>query len=396
MAFRLVHITDINVLKSINPPALKELFFLSAGFNAPLLDDGSVDFRKMCDLLTEPERIPPEIANALFYIDALSTPSGADALQEQAEASGLSIPCAGKEVSPADYVLQVWLEHPDLVKRALAESSVENIQATESFYGRDITGSAAISRQKLKAVEKAMDRWFTAKRRGTGTEISHFKKDGAQWFVIRRGDAFRRETLINQRTKDSDASFGYPEIHDILIYDHGFNELRIRAKGVNIKKEYRRVFGLELFGDPDYFMPGRKFTLNPLLERKEASLNCGGIPGLLGARLTRIEYPLRTHRNEVVSHVSDDVLASFAERESLPGTDSIPLWASIPALSSATIRLHIGECDGLRIGERSVKIIPPNRALYKRDAALPVIERFLIRNGFILQRPGAADAEVRA
>jgi hypothetical protein len=371
----------------MNESALKELFSLSSGFNAPLQNDGKIDFKKLFGLLTEPENIPSEVANALFYIDALSTPSGADTLQEQAETVGLDISCVGENVSPSDYVLKVWLQRPDLVKRVLAESSVETIQAAESFYGRDVAGLTSIPKFKINAVEKAMDRWFTGKRRGTGTEISHFKKADAHWFVIRRGDAFRRETLINQKTKDSDASFGYPEIHDILIYDPVFNELRIRAKGVNIKKEYRRVFGLELFGDVDYFTLGDKFTLKPLLERKKDALNCGGIPGIRGARLTRIEYPLRNDQNEVISHAADDILASFAGRESSLGASSTLLWSSITSLSSVTIKLDIGECDGVRIGERSVRIIPPNRALYKRDGALPLIEQFLIYNGFVLQRP---------
>jgi hypothetical protein len=95
----------------------------------------------------------------------------------------------------------------------------------------------------------------------------------------------------------------------------------------------------------------------------------------------------------MVCHSSDDIFASFAEREG--GIDnSVSLsWSSIPQLSSATIKLDIGECDGLLIGERSVRIIPPNRALYKRDGALPLIEQFLIKNEFVLNRAEAADAE---
>ena len=46
------------------------------------------------------------------------------------------------------------------------------------------------SKKKLKTVEKAMDRWFTGKCRGTGTEISHLKKADAHWFVVRRGGVF--------------------------------------------------------------------------------------------------------------------------------------------------------------------------------------------------------------
>ena len=393
MAFKLSHITDIDVLKSFSGPNLKALFSLSPEFTLPTGADGKTDFKKLVEVLLEPQKLPQKITSALYYIDALATPAGSDALQDAVaiHAPDLKIEC--KNTSCADCILQVWLSRPDLVKRVLAESSVESIQATDSFYGRDATGLKSVSKAKIKAIAEAMDRWFTSKRRGTGTEISRFDKMGTIWFVVRRGDAFRREAVINQKTKASESNFGYPEIHDILIYDPEFNELRIHANGVAIKKEYRRVFGLELFGDGDYFTLGKKFTLVPLLKKKGKAINHAGIPGILGSRLTRIEYPIGNAQKEMVCHSSDDIFASFAEREG--GIDnSVSLsWSSIPQLSSATIKLDIGECDGLLIGERSVRIIPPNRALYKRDGALPLIEQFLIKNEFVLNRAEAADAE---
>lgn len=156
------------------------------------------------------------------------------------------------------------------------------------------------------------------------------------------------------------------------------------------KKQYRRVLGAVLFGDNVHFSLGEKYTLAPLLKGKKHALRL--VKGIESARLTQIEIPMGNIQNEVIKHTSDNVLASFDERDPSTGASASISWDAIPALSSATIKVYIGTVDGIEIGERSIRIIPPNRALFKRDAATPIIEEFLERNEYVLGPPEVEDA----
>jgi hypothetical protein len=395
MAFRLSHITNEASLQGCSQSDLEALLSSDSEFTIPKTPGGKIDSKKLVSLFLVPEDLPRQIANTLYYVDALATIDGADLLQGQFEERYTDFSFGAASVCPIGCTIKAWLKDSLLVKQVLAENSVENIQATDLFCGQTVEGFKKVSKAQITAIEKAMDRWFIKNRRGTGTEINSFLRNGSRWFVIRRGDAFRRESLINQKTRESEPSFGYKELHDIVIYDPETNELLIHAAGIKVKREYARVFGQVLFGDADFFTPGDSYTLDNLLEQKVEALNYGGIPGLHGARLTRIEYPVDNDQNEVVAHSSDDLFASFAERENTIAPAGV-IWDSIKQLTQATIKLEVGEVDGVLIGERSVRICPPNRVLFKRDNASPLIVRFLRQNDYVIERKGDGDAEEAA
>lgn len=392
MAFRLSHITNEASLKGCSQSDLEALLSGDSEFTIPKTPDGHIDCKRLVELFLVPEDLPRQTANTLYYIDALATVDGADLLQDQFEERYPDFSFGAAAVCPIGCAIKAWLKDSLLVKQVLAENSVENIQATDLFCGQTVEGCKKVSKAQVTAIEKALDRWFVKNRRGTGTEINPFIRNGSRWFVIRRGDAFHRESLINQKTGESEPSFGYKELHDIAIYDPETNELLIHATGIKIKKEYARVFGQVLFGDSDFFALGDSYTLDNLLKNKEGALNFGGIPGLHGSRLTRVEYPVDNAQNEVVAHSSDDLFASFAERENTIAPAGVT-WDSIKRLTQATIKLEVGEVDGVLIGERSVRICPPNRVLFKRDNAAPLIDRFLRQNEYVIERKGDGDAE---
>jgi len=395
MAFRLSHITNEASLQGCSQSDLEALLSNDSEFIIPKTPGGKIDCKQLVGLLLVPEDLPRQTANTLFYIDALATVDGADLLQDQFEERYPDFSFGVAAVCPIGCAIKAWLKDSLLVKQVLAENSVENIQATDLFCGQTVEGCKKVSKAQITSIEKAMDRWFIKNRRGTGTEINSFLRNGSRWFVIRRGDAFRRESLINQKTRESEPSFGYKELHDIVIYDPETNELLIHAAGIKVKREYARVFGQVLFGDADFFTEGDLYTLDNLLKNKEGALNFGGIPGLHGARLTRVEYPVDNDQNEVVAHSSDDLFASFAARENTV-VPAGATWDSIKRLTQATIKLDVGEVEGILIGERSMKICPPNRVLFKRDNAFPLMDRFLRQNGYVLERKGTGDAEEAA
>ena len=392
MAFRLSHIIDEVALKDGSQSDLEALLSSDPTFMIPRLKSGEIDCKKLVGLFLFPQKLPDRLANALYYIDAMATNDGADELQTAFEKAYDDFSLKEAHFCPIGCAIKAWLKDSDLVKRVLAESSVDNIQATDVFRGPAGKGKKTVTKANISSLEKEMGRWFAANRRGKTVEVSRFKRDDTIWFVIRRGDAFKREAQINQDTGESVASFGYKELHDIVIYDPEINDLQIHADGAKVKRQYAIAFGEVLFGDIDFFKLGDVYTLAPLLKKKGGALNCGGIPNLNSARLVRIEYPVGNDQNETVAHKSDDLLASFDEREKKLTSAGV-LWASISSLSQATIKLDFGVVDGIKIGERSVRICPPGRVLFKRDGAAPLIEKFLRQNGYVLDKPGGSDAE---
>jgi len=390
MAFRLSNITDEEALKGCSQTDLAALLATDAEFIIPKKRDGQIDCKKLVDLFFVPQKLPVNLANALYYIDEMSTKDAADHLQTAFELKYPDFICAPAPVCSVGCAIKAWLKDADLVKRVLAENSVENIQATDVFRGPPEKGRKAITKTQVAALQKSLVPWFAFNRRGSQTEITRFDRDGVLWFIVRRGDAFKREAQINQDTGASEASFGYKELHDIIIYDPEANDLQIHADGTKIKQQYSRVFGEILFGDVDFFVPGAAYTLEPLLQKKSGALNYGGIANLNGARLVRIEYPVGNDQNEMVAHKSDDLLASFGGREATLTSTGVH-WDSITCLSQATIKLDFGQVDGVQIGVRSVRICPPRRVLYKRDGAAPLIEQFLRNNQFILDKEETPD-----
>ncbi|QHI69849.1 hypothetical protein [Tichowtungia aerotolerans] len=392
MAFRLLNITNEVALGDGSQSDLEALLSSDQKFTIPRLKNGDINCRKLVEQFRLPEDLPRKLANALYYIDAMATNDGADQLQTEFEKVHPDFTLEEAHVCPIGCSIKAWLKDSALVKRVLAETSVENIQATDVFRGPSGKTRKTVTKNHISKLTTLMRLWFDANRRGKRAEITHFKRNGAIWFVVRRGDAFKREAQINQDTGESVASFGYKELHDIVIYDPEMNDLQVHADGTKVKRQYALAFGEALFGDIDFFQPGDVYTLKPLLKKKSGALNCGGIPGLTGARLFRIEYPVGNSQNETVAHKSDDLLVSFAEREKSLASSGV-LWNSIQQLRQATIKLEFTEVDGVQIGERSVRICPPGRVLFKRDGAAPLIERFLKQNGYVLDKPEAEDAE---
>lgn len=392
MAFSLTNIAKEQVLKDLDEKDLKTLLASDPAFTIPLNQKGALDCRKLAEQLMLPDELPEKLANALYYVDVMATPEGADVLESAFQSKYPDFSFAKAHICSVEYSIKAWLKDKDLLKRVLAESSVENIQATDVFRGPSGKTLKKVTAKQRTALEKAMSNWFSQNRRGKKVSVSQFERASALWFVFRRGDAYKREVMLDQTSGDSVPSFGYKELHDIIIYDPDNNDLQIHADGIKVKRQYAFVFGLVLFDDGGAFTPGDMYTLEYLLKNKNGALNCGGIPNLKGATLTRIEYPVGNQQNEKIIHLCDDVLEAFDERDKTLHPSCLT-WASIDSLSQATIKLDIGEVDGVHIGERTLRITPPGRVLYKRDRAAQVIDQFLRENGYVLDRPGGGDAE---
>ncbi|WP_149115023.1 hypothetical protein [Limnoglobus roseus] len=126
--FRPTHFASPDTLAAVHRPRLAAFLgpyqgFLEArGFPATAGDAPvAIDYARLAQILLAPDQdTPPELIDALYYVDRLATPQGMADLLTAARDRGLALGVAD-DVTPADVAVQVWLQAPRLVERVEAE-----------------------------------------------------------------------------------------------------------------------------------------------------------------------------------------------------------------------------------------------------------------------------------
>ena len=145
-------------------------------------------------------------------------------------------------------------------------------------------------------------------------------------------------------------------------------------------KLYLAAFGRHLFGDVGYFPDDRKFTLEPLKSGNPDCLACGDIEGIEEVKLTELQRLWGGPYGDIEIRKSKDYLASLAARG-----DRVPEQA-ILMMASFAFKFEDAK------NPRSVKIRPPNVAMFTRDDDSLLVEKWLSARGFIIEPEEEFDA----
>ena len=224
---------------------------------------------------------------------------------------------------------------------------------------------------RLQAIERGLAVWFAKRGKGDLVRVFAFPRPDAIWFVVRRGETFRREPI--QSGRESTSAFFRPEKHDIVVYDQSTGELWLNASSVRDKDQYRRLFGLHLFSQEDHFpAKGQKFTLDPLRGGPD-SLNCADVEGIESIHLTELTILRGGAHGEIEIRKADDLFAAFAERN-----------REMPKAPFLGAKLRVKFADSK--SPRSVGIRPPKNTSLTRDDDSRLVEEWMQRRGFALTR----------
>lgn len=182
----------------------------------------------------------------------------------------------------------------------------------------------------------------------------------------------REETL---KGKEPDEVVFRPARYDLIGFNRTLNELCVNARTPAEREEYRKSFGFYLFDTEQYFPGESKYSLEPLREQGEASLVCSDIYGLdwVKPREIHLYHGGEFFKTEVLK--ATDVFAHLA-------ADGVMLPES-PRLEAAVFQVKFA---GAR--PRSVTIRPSNVAIYLRDDDAVLVEQWLLRRGFNIDRTG--------
>jgi len=366
-------------LKAITPKHLlallkpHESYFDSRGIvlSSSSGTDG-LDYDQLVEVLMTPgSDTPAELIDALFYVHEMSTPECMDALLLEVENNSISLD-DNPDPTAADVAVQVYLQDKDILERKHAEQYLVKPRSFEYFQTelRPIPAFKQPSTDVLAALEKDLDDWFEKKKRGRGSRVFIYQKTDSIWFLVRHGDPYKREGSLEG--DQSSSVFYRPEKYDVLVYEPTIGEIRMNACGKGEKDALRRLFGLRLFSDENFFPSTAKYTLKPLQTDGEASIVCTDVEGMEWVRLKELQFFWGGAEKEIEIRKANDVFSAYAGRER-----TMPQKARI-IRASFLVKFTDSKTA------RTITIRPSNIAQYTRDSDATIIETWLAKRGFII------------
>jgi hypothetical protein len=351
------------------------------GITLPLAGrDSPLKYIALSQLFLAPDDgMPPELAEALYFIDELATPSGIEALDNLARSKGKLLSWK-LEIVPAEVVLHYWLADPAMVRTVHAQMAVARFRSFEYFQaiGDEIPQFDTLPDAKIREIETELNEEFHARRCGRYARIFLDQQEDSVWLYVAHGGLLRRQATVENSLP---ASICYrPEVYDALVLVRQTGELGVHTGSKWERELYCRSVGKHLFGDERFFSGFPKYTLDPLWHYGCQALQCADIPGIQSVRLTDLAVfrPGGVPRSE--SFKSEDLFESWRSPR-LP-------FARDVHLVSAGFRMKVLGC----LSPRKVTIRSGNQALYSRDADRSLVEKWFSLRGFLKNKEDNGDA----
>lgn len=205
--FTLRHFSSAESLQAVQAKYLMDLldkhaaYFATRGVDFGSFNGHGPDYEAIAAVLMTPdEQTPSELIDDLYYVDEMATADAMDGLLEAAAAAGVKLD-VGDEPTPADVAVQVRLRAPALLEQKHAEHFLLQRRRTFEYFqspdGVD-TKYRAPGAKKLRACEDALGIRLEAMKRGRTCKLFVFPRPDGVWFLVRRGDPFKREGSIEK------------------------------------------------------------------------------------------------------------------------------------------------------------------------------------------------------
>jgi hypothetical protein len=387
--FTLRHFSSAESLQAVQAKYLMDLldkhaaYFATRGVDFGSFNGHGPDYEAIAAVLMTPdEQTPSELIDDLYYVDEMATADAMDGLLEAAAAAGVKLD-VGDEPTPADVAVQVRLRAPALLEQKHAEHFLLQRRRTFEYFqspdGVD-TKYRAPGAKKQRVFEDTLGVRLEAMKRGRTCKLFVFPRPDGVWFLVRRGDPFKREGSIEKTGMTS--VYYRPEKYDVLKYDPGFGELSVNAEGnKKLVALYRELFGELLFGDPKRFPNTAKYTLAPLQDDGADALICSDVEGIDTITLKEVQILWGGPQGEIEIRRAKDLFEALKGRKK-----ELPKGRLVKA--SFLVKFTDAKTP------RTVTIRPQNIASYTRDSDASIVETWLTARGFVKSAPEAQDADV--
>ena len=392
MGYNLRWYTDEGHLRSLGRGHLNQLL---ARYEKELAEEGitiaqpekDADFyRELATVFMRPEGIPPALHEALFHIEGLDTKGGFERIVDAVMSGKLKIDLK-EESSPADKVLQAWIQNERLVRQLFIEAGLDASKSFVHFRARGMIVPAMRDFGGVKAqLEECLSRTFLARGRGEGCEVIPHPRGKEMIFVVYHGEPFRRETRRNGKALEP--IFYWPNGQDLVVYNSQYRTLRMNVQARWQKMAYAQEFGELVFGNRSLFQEEPLYTLEPLRQKGRQVLE-GRAFGIGSIALVELHTTVDENTNDVRIRRADDVFTAYHKEVWLNGESDEPPendGSLLPEGEPLALAKFSLQFEGSK-RKRLVSIEVPNRAKYTQDKDGVRVTDWLRESGISLAAP---------
>jgi hypothetical protein len=274
-------------------------------------------------------------------------------------------------LSPLDLALWASEADPEALSRAHLRTKGERLRAFWEFLP---TRYVEVTAARMEAATERLAQEASAHYRAKGqTGVADIeveaRRRGVRIHAV-HGRPARAQGVIDEDERCSVSHF-LPYGSDVGWIDHSTGRLSLHAPGDEVHY-LRGLLGRVLFNDPGHYARTAIYSAQPLLDRGAAALSCDGIAGLLGVRLTRLEF----RRGDDASSSDRWKAKSLAQRCDNP--HELATLRASPGVLSMHFEMHL---SGVR-GPRVVAVHLPNRFEFDPRVDDAPVREFLQARGF--------------
>ncbi|NRB10179.1 MAG: hypothetical protein HRU35_00970 [Rickettsiaceae bacterium] len=359
-------INPINI-KQLSPELLFMLlkehryFFIKNGINFNKNNIDQLDYTKLS--LTLLTSAPAKLIEALYFIYEMAKTNKQHILSAIAKKYDLDII---NKYTRNDLAGLLWFKSPKLLKSLYTKTSTKESTSYQylKLKNSNIYYHIPTSKQLL-AIESELNNWFSQ----TSCKISFSQQENKIIILFSRYLLYRRNLSAKQKL------ISYrPEIHDFVIYDKKQQEIAIDSSMPQNQKDlYLTLISKYLFKSKNYFIPSKKFTLEPIKREGKASIQCSDIEGIDEIRLTKLQLRWQALTTNI-----------FLESENYFNLQNLPFHELLGKSGAdiLAVEFSIKFTDSIRA--KIIKIIPPDIIGLTFDQDNILVETWLKARGFYL------------
>jgi hypothetical protein len=376
---RSIRFTRPDLLRSLAPELLRELlerfpaFLIAAGLDLDALGTNENRFAAcgplLSELLNNDPTTPTALVEALFIISVLAEPEPTEELWHTLTQACIPIP---PDASLADLALTLWLRAPEKARQLYIERVHLRTRSFATHAARTFRKTSPmrpVNDSVLNKLRQSIEVFFLKNHRPSGCMVFAHQRGKEHWFMIRRGDGFKRIATLSADGRGESAGF-YAEAFDVIVVDPDNEHLHIHAEGVRATRMYSALFGFVLYGRETHFEDCTRFTLDPLRNLGRASLVCTDVPGIHSVHLIELHYEAGLAVVRKNSTKAPDVFAAL-------DADHIELNTELRLLR-AVLLFHFKNDPK----PRRVTIKPHNQTSYEHDEDSRVVSEWLTLREF--------------
>ena len=349
-------------------------YFERRGLTVPAeeSDQRAIDCERLARILMEPTPdMPADLLESLHVFRELDNQPAMDALRAEAERQQLAVGLAD-EATPLDMVMRLWTLDRRLVERQHHTLELTRPRSFQYFSTQAdmLPRLGAPAPEQLVELERRLNLFYEAWKRGKGARVFFYQQPDDWVFLVRHGAPCRREGIMNDG--EPATIFYRPRKHDLLKYDTLHGEMAVNCCAERERRVLLRLFGLCLFGRPDFFPGTAKYTLAPLVRSGRCCLACADVPGIERVNLTEIELHIAQEPAHRDIRKAKDIFR-------LVETGALVWPKNVAEIKRATFQVKFWRAPR----PRRLTIVPCNRALYGREEDSPLLDRLMRARGFI-------------